>query len=108
MFITEGIDEIMPMVSTYLKCSAFFYIPLSIVNSYRNGIQGMGYGILPMTAGITELASRGIVAVIAAHRHSYVGICLASPTAWIAAAILLLVMYTHIMKKHRSDKISAS
>lgn len=107
MFITEGIDEIMPMVSTYLKCSAFFYIPLSIVNSYRNGIQGMGYGILPMTAGITELASRGIVAVIAAHKHSYIGICLASPIAWIAAAILLLVMYTLIMKKHRSDKASA-
>lgn len=100
IFITDGIDEIVPMVSTYLKCTAFLYIPLSIVNSYRNGIQGMGYGILPMLAGVTELASRGIVAVIAAGKQSYIGICFASPVAWVAAALLLLCMYTYIMKKH--------
>ena len=37
-----------------------------------NGIQGMGYGILPMMAGVAELVGRGIVAVIAAGKRSYV------------------------------------
>lgn len=100
MFISEGIDEIVPMVDTYLKCVGAFFIPLTVVNVYRNGIQGMGYGLLPMTAGIAELAGRGIVAVIAASYSSYIGICMANPAAWIFAALLLLGMYAYIMKKH--------
>ena len=38
-------------VDLYLKCIGFFFIPLNIVNAYRNGLQGLGYGLLPMTAG---------------------------------------------------------
>ena len=41
------------------------FIPLAVVNIYRNGIQGLGYGLLPMMAGVAELTGRGIVAVIA-------------------------------------------
>ena len=55
-------------------------------------------GILPMMAGVAELVGRGIVAVIAAGKRSYVGVCLASPIAWIFAAALLIVMYFYIMK----------
>ena len=69
-----------------------------MVNLYRNGIQGMGYGFLPMTAGIAELIGRGVVAMIASSHRSYVGACLASPMAWILAGSLLLVMYFKIMK----------
>ncbi len=41
------------------------FVPLTIVNVYRNGIQGIGYGFLPMMAGVAELSGRGIMAVIA-------------------------------------------
>lgn len=99
MFISESVEEILPNVEIYLTCVSIFFIPLLIVNQYRNGIQGMGYGLLPMTAGIAELAGRGVVAVIAANMRSYVGICLASPVAWILASILLIVVYLAIMRK---------
>ena len=65
----------------------------------------MGYGILPMMAGVAELAGRAIVAVIAAGKKSYVGVCLASPIAWIFAGALLIVMYFYIMK-HDMKKFS--
>lgn len=39
----------------------------------------MGYGLLPMMAGVAELAGRGITATIAAGKSSYIGTCLASP-----------------------------
>ena len=84
-----------------MKCVALFFIPLNVVNVYRNGIQGMGYGFLPMTAGIAELAGRGLTAVVASHYKSYLGICLASPVAWIFASALLLVMYFGIMNKYK-------
>ena len=54
-----------------------------------------------MTAGIAELAGRGLTAVVASHYKSYLGICLASPVAWIFASALLLVMYFGIMNKYK-------
>ena len=35
-------------------CRYLFFIPLTVVNVYRNGIQGMGFGILPMMAGVAD------------------------------------------------------
>ena len=98
LFVSGDVAEIMASVDIYLKCVGIFFSPLAVVNLYRNGIQGMGYGILPMMAGVAELVGRGIVAVIAAGKRSYVGVCLASPIAWIFAAALLIVMYFYIMK----------
>ena len=98
---TTIMDQIVGLVDIYMKCVALFFIPLNVVNVYRNGIQGMGYGFLPMTAGIAELAGRGLTAVVASHYKSYLGICLASPVAWIFASALLLVMYFGIMNKYK-------
>lgn len=97
LFVSEDVEIIMNSVDTYLKCVGSFFIPLAIVNIYRNGIQGLGYGLLPMTAGIAELIGRGVVAVIAAGKRSYLGVCLASPAAWILAGSLLIAMYYYII-----------
>lgn len=99
LFLSENITEIMNYVDIYLKCVGAFFIPLTIVNVYRNGIQGMGYGILPMMAGVAELIGRGVVAIVAARYHSYFGVCMASPAAWILAGGLLLVMYAHVIRQ---------
>ena len=88
----------MGSVDLYLKCVGMFFIPLAIVNIYRNGIQGMGYGLLPMLAGVAELVGRGVVAVIASEQRSYLGVCLASPAAWLLAALLLIGMYYYVIK----------
>lgn len=98
LFVSDDAALIMDPVDIYLKCVGIFFIPLAIVNIYRNGIQGLGYGILPMMAGVAELAGRGIVAVIAAGQKSYTGVCLASPAAWVLAAALLIGMYYYIVK----------
>ena len=104
LFVSENVGTIMNSVDIYLKCVGIFFIPLAVVNIYRNGIQGLGYGLLPMTAGIAELIGRGVVAVIAAGQRSYLGVCLASPAAWILAGGLLIVMYYYIMN-HDIKKI---
>ncbi len=98
LFVSEDVDLIMNSVDLYLKCIGVFFIPLAVVNIYRNGIQGLGYGLLPMMAGVAELVGRGVVAVIAAAHRSYLGVCLASPAAWVLASLLLLAMYYYIVK----------
>lgn len=105
-FVSENVNQIMRYVDIYLRCVSVSFIPLAVVNLYRNGIQGMGYGLLPMTAGIAELIGRSGAALIASHFGSYMGICLASPAAWVLAGTLLLVMYFKIMngKKDRIEE----
>ena len=98
LFLSENVEEVIGNVEIYLRCIGIFMIPLAIVNIYRNGIQGMGYGLLPMMAGVAELFGRGLTALVAAHYRSYFGTCMASPMAWILASALLLVMYHFIMK----------
>ncbi|MCI8417629.1 MAG: MATE family efflux transporter [Lachnospiraceae bacterium] len=97
LFVSENVEEIMSSVDLYLRCTMIFFVPLAIVNIYRNGIQGMGFGLLPMTAGIAELIGRGAAAMVAAHYRSYLGVCLASPSAWLLAGLLLLAMYYFIL-----------
>lgn len=99
LFVSEDIGAIIGQVDLFLKCEAVFFIPLTIVNVYRNGIQGMGYGLLPMLAGVAELIGRGGVALLAGAKKSYFGACLASPAAWILAGGLLLIMYFKVMKQ---------
>lgn len=98
LFVSSSVNAILGYVDIYLKCVACFFLPLTIVNVYRNGIQGMGFGILPMFAGIAELIGRGVVSLAASHFKSYLGICMAGPMAWVLAGGLLLYLYRNIMK----------
>ncbi len=99
LFVSENLNEITEYVDIYLKCVGISFIPLVFVNVYRNGIQGMGFGLLPMTAGTAELIGRSVMAIVAAQIGSYVGMCFAAPVAWVLAGGLLFAMYFHIMKK---------
>ena len=98
LFVSEDVELIMDSVDLYLKCAGSLFIPLAIVNIYRNGIQGLGYGLLPMMAGVAELVGRGVMSVIAAQQKSYLGVCLASPAAWVLAALLLIAMYYYVIR----------
>lgn len=100
LFVSSNVSEITGLVEVYLRCVGFTFIALAVVNIYRNGIQGMGFGLLPMTAGVAELVGRGAVALISASKGSYAGTCMASPVAWIFAGVLLIFMYFGIMKMY--------
>ena len=98
LFISDNAEVVIPRVETYLQCVGMFMIPLYVVNSYRNGFQGMGYGLLPMLSGVAELVGRGIMAIVASNKKSYTMACMASPFAWIVATVLLIVLYFYVMK----------
>ena len=99
LFVSENVGQITAYVDIYLKCVGISFIPLVFVNVFRSGIQGMGFGVLPMLAGVAELTGRSAAALAASHFGSYTGICLASPAAWLLAGLLLVAMYFFIMKR---------
>lgn len=99
LFVTDDLDRVVPLVDIYMKAIAPFFLPLMAIYVYRNGVQGLGFGLLPMMGGVVELFARMIVAKISAHFMSYLGICLASPAAWVSAGIFFLVVYAVVIRK---------
>ena len=71
---------------------------------YRNGLQGLGYGLVPMLGGVFELAARSAIVMFIAGKTSFAGVCLADPAAWIAALIPLIPYYIYVMKKWSRGK----
>ncbi len=77
----------------YLKISAWFYPPLSLIFLYRNALQGLGDGLVPMLGGVFELAARIGAILILAEPFGYAGICFSDPAAWVMALIPLVPVY---------------
>lgn len=83
----------------YLKISAWFYPPLSLIFLYRNTLQGLGDGLVPMLGGVFELAARFGAILVLAEPFGYTGICFSDPAAWVMALIPLVPVYYWRIKK---------
>ena len=86
----------------YLHIASIFMLPLAWIFVYRNGLQGLDRGLVPMLSGVLELFSRYAVILIAAKPFGYVGVCSADAAAWLTTGILLIV--TYMIWKHRVKK----
>lgn len=66
---------------------------LGLLFVFRNALQGMGIGLVPMLAGVSELAMRFVAAITLAVSFGFAGVCMAEPLAWLGADILLFPRY---------------
>ena len=87
------------MLSSFLVFNTAFYIPLCLVNTVRFCIQGMGYSRLAILAGVCEMVGRIIASLVLVPIFGFVGICLASPIAWIMADLFLVPAYCHTINR---------
>lgn len=99
LFVSENVTEVLHYAEIYIKVCGMFFIPLGMIFIFRNVLQGCGYGFMPMMGGVVELASRSVLAIMAAQRLSYVGVCLANASAWCSAGLFLWMAYYPFMKK---------
>ncbi len=93
LFIEPSEQQVVAQTVQYLHIISYFFIPLGLIFVFRNTCQGLGSGLIPMLSSIQELIFRALVAVTLPPALGYVGICLSSPIAWIAAALILVVAY---------------
>ena len=77
----------------YLYLASAFMLPLAWIFVYRNGLQGLGRGFVPMISGVVELVSRYIVILFTAKPLGYLGVCLSDPVAWLTTGLLLIITY---------------
>lgn len=99
LFVNPSEQDVVQVSVTYFRTVFWAYPFLGSIFIYRNTLQGMGYGLVPMLGGIFELAARSGIVMAVAGKISFAGVCLADPAAWIAALIPLLPYYFYVMKK---------
>ncbi len=93
MFLNEKNMNIVEIAQNYLNISTFFYFFLGMIFIYRNALQGMGRSDIPLIASIVELGMRAFAAIYLSQRMGYIGICYASPIAWLGGAIVVFSGY---------------
>lgn len=101
----ENIQKIIDLSVYYLRMNGIFYPFLGVLFIIRNSLQGLGYSMLPMLAGVSELAARSLVAILFVSSIGYSAVCLASPVAWVFADIVLLITYAVKIKELKSELI---
>lgn len=98
-FITNPTEEIYTHAMQYLYAAGWFMLPLAWIFAYRNALQGLGEGFVPMISGVVELVSRYVIILLFAKPFGYQGVCYADPAAWVTTGILLIITYFHWKNK---------
>ncbi len=104
----EAIAKIKELSSYYLVINGIFYPLLGVLFILRNSIQGMGYGMLPMLAGVSELLARTFVSVAFISSLGFTAAAMASPVAWILADIVLVITYAAKLREMKRTTNNAN
>lgn len=105
LFMDEPTREILDYAQQYLNTISVFFPFLGVLFIYRNSLQSMGESFIPLMGGVGEFAARLAAALTLPQLIGYAGICLASPLAWIAAAVPLTVKYLVMLKKGQLEQL---
>ena len=90
LFLDEKDPVIMQNSTQFLIIVSAFYCLLTLVNTVRFTIQGMGFSSLAIIAGVMEMISRGIAGMLLVPAFGYLGACYSSPLAWLLADAFLI------------------
>lgn len=99
LFIDPAETEVLHAAEIYFNIVSWAYPFLGSIFLYRNALQGMGYGFVPMMGGVFELVARAAIVFVAAANAGFVQVCMSDPAAWIAALIPLIPYYIWVMRK---------
>lgn len=99
LFVSTADAGLLEQARMFLIVTSAFYILLAFVNIVRFMIQGMGFGAFAILAGVCEMAARAIAGLLLVPAFGFIGVCLASPLAWLFADAFLFPAYVHVKKK---------
>ena len=101
LLFVDGSEE--ANVKLFLLCNSIFYFPLSLVNNIRFLIQGMGYSMLAILSGVSEMIARALAGFILVPVFGFAAVGFASPLAWVMADVFLIIAYYKVME--RTEKL---
>jgi putative MATE family efflux protein len=101
LFVDDSSGMVFENARTFFYVVAAFYPILGLLYLYRNALQGLGDGFVPLLGGVCELIARITVTILLLKPYGYLGICWANPVAWVMALAPLMFVYYYRMRKQR-------
>lgn len=99
IFIKGHNEEVITQAQAYLNISVLFYFFLGQIFIYRNALQGLGKPSIPLISSVVELMMRSFAAIVLAAHIGYIGVCIASPIAWVGGSIVVSIGYFYTLKQ---------
>lgn len=103
LFMDEKNDDVMRLTNIFLIINVAFYFLLTLVNTVRFTIQGMGYSTFAIIAGVFEMVARSLAGAILVPVFGFMGACVASPLAWLFADAFLIPAFIFCKKRLKRE-----
>lgn len=105
LFLDVPNPEVIRYAYQFIVTTACGYCLLTLVNTVRFTIQGMGFSVFAVTSGVMEMIARTLAGLVVVPLIGFTGICLAHIMAWIFADSFLIPAFFYcrkkVMKAHR-------
>ena len=85
----------------YMIVTTAGYSLLTLVNTVRFTIQGMGYSAIAILAGVFEMAARTLAGTLVVSMIGFMGVCMANDLAWIFADAFLIPVFLYYIEELR-------
>jgi Na+-driven multidrug efflux pump len=99
LFIDKSDIQVLQYTATYTQTVGKYFLALTLIFIYRSSCQGLGSGAIPMFCAVEEIVFRVLAIIIIVPSFGYLGLCMASPFAWIATGLTVLVFYRILLKR---------
>lgn len=105
LFIDNGEKMLLDNAQNLLVINSAFYITLALLIILRFMIQGMGYSTFAILAGVCEMVARAIAGWVLVPAFGFLGVCFASPLAWVMADLFLIPAYIYVKNRLKKQQV---
>lgn len=99
LFLDADQVVILSRVHKFVMVNSAFYMALTLVNVVRFCIQGMGFSVFAILAGVCEMIARAIMGFGLVPLLGFDAVCFANPLAWVMADAFLIPAYIICWRK---------
>lgn len=101
LFLDTADTQVISYAYQFMKTAASGYCLLVLVNVVRFSIQGMGFSVFAVTAGVLEMIARTLAGTVLVKYFGFTAICSAHVLAWIFADAFLIPAFFYCYKRSR-------
>ncbi|MDR0821208.1 MAG: MATE family efflux transporter [Oscillospiraceae bacterium] len=93
LFVSPKETAVLNDLVYFLRIVSVAYPTLAVLLVIRNSLQGMGFPLVPLGAGLLEMAARMFAALALVKLWGFFAVCISAPMAWVGGDILLIPAY---------------
>lgn len=99
LFLDVPDPEVIGYAYQFMLISAAGYALLTLVNTVRFTIQGMGFSGFAVIAGVMEMAARLLAGLVLIRWFGFTAVCIAHLLAWLFADSFLIPAFFHCIRR---------